>query len=224
MGNFICFEGLDGSGKSTVAKKVVEKLKELDFEVIYLDKKNCDFLDAYVNKHMKTIKSILWDYAPDEPLYKLGDYHWLLLNASWFAALENCILRPLLKKDSIVIMDNWYYKLVARFILKDGFDKTLIETSFRNLVRPDLTIFLDVDPEVAVSRRDSFSITETGNMDGLVGKSKDNFIIYQNKVRKVLNQMSEEVNWLKIDTNIKDENSVVGEAVSSIKKFSLQII
>ena len=210
-GMFICFEGLDGSGKSTIAKEVVKLLKKENDKVIFLDKKSTDFDSGYVTSHMKAIKDILWDYAPDDPLNELGDHHWLYLNASWFSVLDKCKLQPLIEKGYTVVMDNWYFKFLARFSLKENFNFQLAQDCFSQLTAPDLTIFLDVDPEVAVSRREEFSISETGNMDGLSGRTSINFITYQSSVREKLKVRSIQENWLNIDVNIMSEEDVTEE-------------
>ncbi|CAG7915104.1 Thymidylate kinase [Mammaliicoccus sciuri] len=203
---FICFEGLDGTGKSTIANNVTELLKKNESKILYLDKKNPNIESTYVNNHLKQIKKVLWNYHKDDPLYELGDYHWLHLNASWFAALDNCVIKPLLEKNYIIIMDNWYYKLYARYKLKENFDSKLLDSSFGQLTKPDITIFLDIEPEISVNRRDDFSITETGNMDGLTGKTKDNYLRYQSKVRNQLLNLSNSNNWNRFDFSDIEEN------------------
>ncbi|KGX85213.1 dTMP kinase [Pontibacillus litoralis] len=221
-GKFICFEGLDGSGKTTIAKNVAEQLKKTNDKVIFLNKKEVSFNTGYVDNHMSTIKKILWDYAPDDPLGELGDLHWLHLNLSWFSVLEQCKIKPLLNSSYTIIMDNWYYKLFARYTLKNNFDQELTKKSFQSLLKPDITIFLDVDPYVAVKRRDNISITESGNMDGLNGKTTTNFITYQSMVRGVLNDFCNEQKWKKFFIDHNTEEEITNKACKILSMENLQ--
>ncbi|MBD3861250.1 MULTISPECIES: dTMP kinase [Bacillus] len=218
MGKFICFEGLDGSGKSTIANKVVDKLiYDKEGKILFIDKKKPEFSSGYVNMHMSKIKEILWDYYPDDPLYELGDYHWLYLNASWFATVDKCRITPLLESGSTIIMDNWYFKFLARFKIKKNFNYSVAQMCFSPLIKPDITIFLDVDPSISVKRRTNYSITETGNMDGYSGRTQDNYIKYQNEVRNVLKKMSEDHNWIVVPVEDESEEEIADKVYKIIK-------
>ncbi|MBC1936707.1 hypothetical protein HCA69_10040 [Listeria grandensis] len=217
MGKFICFEGLDGSGKTNISNKVYSMLKEQGKEVIFINKKELEGFDPYVSQHMKQIKKILWDYAPDDPLSNLGDEHWLHLNIAWFAVLDYCKIQEELSKDKVVIIDNWYYKLLSRYVLKPQYQKEYIEHSFSKLRVPDKVIYLDVTPSIAAKRRTEYSITETGNMDGFEGNSSENFINYQSKVREVLLNYVKKNNWSIINTDNLNEDQVVSEALQIIE-------
>ncbi|HEX6593699.1 MAG TPA: adenylyl-sulfate kinase [Bacillota bacterium] len=215
-GQFICFEGLDGSGKTTIANRVANELKKKENNIYFLNKKDISFSTGYVNHHMSTIKRVLWDYSPDDPLGELGDLHWLYLNLSWFSVLENCKIKPLIDSGYTVIMDNWHYKLQARFNLKENFDHEVTKKCFDSLLKPDVTILLDIDPNVAVDRRDTISITESGNMDGFKGKTPANFVAYQSMVSKSLDNLSKEEGWIRINVANYTEEEVTKKVLNSL--------
>ncbi|MBC1604424.1 hypothetical protein HCJ39_06830 [Listeria rocourtiae] len=217
VGKFICFEGLDGSGKTNVSSAVFDKLMEQRGDVLFINKKDLEGFTPYVKQHMEQIKNVLWDYAPDDPLSDLGDEHWLHLNIAWFAALDYCKIRKALLQDKVVIIDNWYYKFLSRYLLKPHYDEKYIVQSFSRLRVPDKVIYLDVTPSNAVKRRNEYSITETGNMDGFEGNNAENFINYQSKVREVLLGHVRMNNWSVINTDILTEEQVVADALQIIE-------
>ena len=54
MKHFITFEGIDGSGKSTVSKLVYEKLKNKGYDVILTFEPTNSWLGKIVKKNIKT--------------------------------------------------------------------------------------------------------------------------------------------------------------------------
>lgn len=184
-GEFICFEGIDGAGKTTVAKALCARLLSEGRQPVFVDKRNPGFDAGYVDRHTAALGARIWDNGFDEPVGALGDRHWLHLVAAWFHALDHCRLRPLLSAGCNVVVDSWYYKFMVRFLLKgDGF--TSVQRCFAGLSQADCIILLDIEPRVAAARKRVFSPTESGNLDGLQGRTEDNFIAYQSRVRDLL--------------------------------------
>ena len=121
-GKLITFEGIDGVGKTTVSKKVSDRLKEQGMNIVYINKKDINIYESeYVRNHMNTIKTVLWDYNPKERLFDLGDNHWLYLNLAWFSTLYDYAIKKELSKGNLVLTDGWYYKLYSRKICSKCF-------------------------------------------------------------------------------------------------------
>lgn len=144
-GKFIVFEGLDGSGQSTQAVKLVE----------YLNQKTKKFgfrqPQAYLTK---------------EPTNNLigGLIHGQLTN-SWktkpeclqllFAAdrafhLEKEII-PILKRGGIVVSDRYFFSTIAYGSLEIP-DWQWLKDINKQFLLPDLTLVLKVSPEICLQR------------------------------------------------------------------------
>lgn len=197
----ITFEGMDGSGKTTLARVVVELLLRDGLRVEHMEKKDVSFGTAYVQRHMAALKSVLWEYAPDDPLQELGDRHWLHLQASWFAALDHCRIRPANESGAVVVLDNWYFKIMARFLLKPHFEAREVMHAFAALTRPDFVFLLDLPAGTALRRKRQVSSAECGLLDGFSGRGSESFVSYQEKVREQMVKMGRERGWTVLDAN-----------------------
>jgi len=152
-GRFICFEGIDGAGKTTIAKAVAERLLAAGRPVLYLEKKCPRFPSSFLQHHMQIVGTALWHSPKGSPIGTLGDDHWLHLMVSWFAALDHSCVRPALANGRFIVTDNWYYKFIARFAAKPSYTLGDLEHCFARISVPTDVIMLDVAPEVAAGRR-----------------------------------------------------------------------
>jgi dTMP kinase len=197
----VTFEGMDGSGKTTLARVVVDRIARDGGPVEHVEKKDVSLGSAFVQQHMSALKSVLWEHAPDEPLQELGDRHWLHLQASWFAVLDHCRIRPANDRGALVVLDNWYYKIMARFLLKRHFDPQEVEQSFAYLTEPDIVFLLDVPAGTALRRKAHLSSAECGLLDGFSGRGGESFMSYQELVRQQMLIMGAERRWIRLDAN-----------------------
>jgi len=214
-GFLVCFEGLDGAGKTTIARAVTTKLAAAGLAVELVERKNPECRSDELTERMKLLKRLIWEYG-DVPIADLGDYHALYNMASWFSALDFRKIRPLLAAGVIVIVDNWYFKFFSRFSLKHAMDINQLESCFSHLTRPHLVVYLDVAPEVAAGRKLEFGKGETGFFDGLGQPSRETFVTYQRNVRNVMNQLAREEGWLLIGVNSKSPDQITSLVVEAI--------
>lgn len=215
---FIAFEGTDGAGKSTVARATFDKVFESCSKTTYIDKNRPPVFSGYTEFHMSRIREILWDYPDNAPLDQLGDRHWVNLISAWFQATDYAAIRPLIDSGVNCIADGWYYKYLARFLLKN---KDLAEealTIFSTIRKPDAVIFLDVDPALAAQRKGSFRLSESGAYDGGNEDRLKSFIAYQNRVRSSYEQCGL-ADWVRIDTTDLTEEAVLDKAVSAVQSL-----
>lgn len=143
-GFFMTFEGMDGSGKGTQIDMLVGRLRSRGRDVAVNREPGGTLIG-------REIRAILLHAANThiEPTAEL-----LLYFASRAQAVEEVIL-PALKEGKIVISDRFtdstaVYQGAARG-LGPGVVELLDAVSCRGL-SPDLTILLDIDPDLAIAR------------------------------------------------------------------------
>lgn len=203
-GYFVCLEGIDGAGKTTAVTAAGEMLRGRGWPVVSFDKKDTDFTrgghaSAYVERHMSALREVIWGHPPDDPYLELGDFHWVYLQAAWYAALAHCKVVPLLRAGQVVLTDTWAYKFLAKLTLRPGVDVEHARSAFSRLPRPDLVIRLHLDPEVAAARKQTFAISEAGNHEGAVERSAQEFIAYQQRLSAVLEEFAQAEGWVSLE-------------------------
>ena len=142
-GRFITFEGIDGSGKSTQARRLAETLRARGDDVV-LTREPGGAPGA------EDIRRLLVEGDPDRwsPETEI-----LLFTAARRDHLENTI-QPALDRGATVISDRFadstrVYQGAARGDLRDLVDRLHDMMIGRD---PDLTIIIDMDPEIALER------------------------------------------------------------------------
>jgi len=215
-GTLICFEGLDGAGKTTIARSVVAALTAEGVQAALVERKDPDCGSRELTRRMELLRALIWEYG-DVPIGELGDYHALYNMASWFSAIDYRKVRPLLAAGVTVVVDNWYFKFLSRFTLKKTMDTGHLRACFAHLTRPDLVVYLDVDPEVAVARKGEFGKGETGFFDGLGPPSRENFVRYQGQVQQVMGRLASEEGWCSIEVNNKTPDQITSLVVDAFR-------
>lgn len=144
MGKFITIEGPEGSGKTTVAKKVVEALQKEGYKVLYTREPGGVKIAEDIRDIILDVDNTNLDPRCEALLYAASRRQHLI---------EKVI--PALEKDYIVICDRFVdsslaYQGYARNI---GIDEIYSINMFAiDKYWPDLTILLDIDPEVGLQR------------------------------------------------------------------------
>ncbi|QLY40977.1 dTMP kinase [Hujiaoplasma nucleasis] len=156
-GKFITFEGTEGSGKTSVIKKVKIELENLGYKVLTTR-------EPGGIKISEQIRSILLDKENQEMDSKTEA---LLFAASRRQHLVEIII-PALKNGYVVLCDRFVdssliYQGIAREI---GIDQVYDINYFAiEDALPDLTIFVDVRPEVGLERVFSTPGREVNRLD-----------------------------------------------------------
>ncbi len=145
MGIFITFEGGDGSGKTTIIKRLAYYLEEKGKEVVLTR-------DPGGTRISDQIRAILLDSKNTE----LTEKSELMLYQCARSQLLTEVIIPALKKENVIVlcdrfMDSTrvYQGMVrecGRYVT-DWFEKFVV-----GFHPPDKTFFLDVDPEVGLYR------------------------------------------------------------------------
>jgi thymidylate kinase len=138
------------------------------------------------------------------------------LVASWFHAVSDCVVRPLLEQDRLVLVDNWIHKGLARLRLNTAIEYDYVESFFTRACLPDLVVMLDVTPQMAAARKAVFTAIEAGNLYSDIGINRTNFIRYQEGLRGQLDRFAERDSWALVPTegcDIEQVGQGIAEAV-----------
>lgn len=154
---FISFEGIDGSGKSTIAKMVDEKLRNEGYDTVLTR-------EPGGVKIAEDIRAIILDRNNTN----LDDHtEALLFAAARRQHLKERIL-PALKENKIVLCD----RFVDSSLAYQGGGKHLGVDEVYNInifatdnLLPDLTLLFDMDPKEALKRIDKNKNREVNRLD-----------------------------------------------------------
>lgn len=142
-GLFVTFEGIDGSGKSTQARMLAERLKDAGRDVVLTR-------EPGGSPGAEEIRRLVLEGDPDR---WSAETEILLFTAARRDHLERTIA-PALEQGKVVICDRFadstrMYQGLSRGDLRDTVDKLHALMIGRE---PDLTILIDMDPETGLSR------------------------------------------------------------------------
>ena len=190
-GVFICIEGLDGCGKTTQAKLLARKLRQ-SHSAIYTAEPSRGKIGTYIrNSYLYGEKRLS-----------------IVLEALLFAAdriehVENEVL-PALNERRLVISDRYVYSSLA-YQGAAGLSVEWIEKVNEHALKPDLAVFIDVDPKIVMNRlKPKRSVMEN--------------LGTQQKVRKIYLRFVEKGSLTRINGN-KSKNEVAKELCAVVKKF-----
>jgi dTMP kinase len=177
MKQFVTFEGIDGSGKSTISKLVYKKLKSLDYDVVLTYEPTDSWIGKVVQKCIET---------------KTDPY----ITAFTFIAdrIEHCKkIKNWLEKGKIVICDRYAestyaYQGAQMQDLIDSPIRWLKELSNDRILVPDRTYFFEINPKEALAR--------IQNRNNLIPFEKINFL---EKVHKNYMLLAKGKRFLKVD-------------------------
>ena len=143
-GKFITFEGGEGCGKSTQIKRLKEALEKEGVEVLLTREPGGTWLS-------EEIRHLIKDQETDAPC----DRSELLLFLAARAQLVKNVIRPALETGKWVLSDRFSDSTLAY----QGYGRGLPLDDLRQMndfacegLKPDLTLLLDVDSEVARAR------------------------------------------------------------------------
>ena len=138
-GFLVCVEGLDGCGKTTQTRLLVERLTKNGYAAEYTAEPSSGKIGLFIREYCLHCE-------------KRGSS---VIEALLFAAdrsdhVESCI-RPALKKGKTVVSDRYIYSSLA-YQGATGLDSRWIKEVNKHAIHPDFAVFIDVEPEIVVQR------------------------------------------------------------------------
>lgn len=143
-GIFITFEGTEGSGKTTVIEKIEQTLLKMNYPVIKTREPGGSKIAEEIRNIILDVENVHMDPATEALLYA----------ASRRQHLVEKVL-PYLEKGYIVLSDRYIDSSLAYqgYARELGIDEIYQINQFATHgLLPDLTIYIDVKPEVGLTR------------------------------------------------------------------------
>lgn len=142
-GLFLSFEGIDGSGKSTQARLLAERLRAAGRDVVLTR-------EPGGSAGAEEIRRLVLEGAADR---WSAETELLLFTAARRDHLEKTI-RPALARGAVVITDRFADSTRMYQGLSRGDLRGAVDDLHQRMIglEPDLTLLIDIDPEVGLSR------------------------------------------------------------------------
>ncbi|MBN1923666.1 MAG: dTMP kinase [Nanoarchaeota archaeon] len=127
---FVVFEGIDGSGKSTLSKMLASYLKKSSEKVLLSKYPSKGPVGSLIKK-----KFLYQDSTSEVDSF--------LFLADMFEQ-DNNVIKPLLKKKFHIVSDRYYPSFICYQRIQ-GFDTKLLSDFYNRLSKPDIVFFLKCD-------------------------------------------------------------------------------
>ena len=202
QGRFISFEGIDGSGKSTQAKLLAKTLGGLGYDVV-LTREPGGSVGA------EEIRALVLQGDPDR---WSAESEILLFTAARRDHMEKTIL-PALNAGKIVICDRFadstrMYQGLSRGDLRDLVDEL---HSLMIPQDPDLTVLIDLDPKLGLSRAKARNTVEE--------RFEDFGVALQEKMRiGFLNLAEQYANRFRVIDGLRDIDDIAADVFNVVQK------
>lgn len=217
-GKLISLEGIDGSGKSTCASLLCQKLNP-DKKIVFINRKSIPTTNEYIELHMKYIYAILWgkgevfSKAPNVEYNGLNPEHWRHLMIAWYSAFEQHMIFPILEKGVSIITDGYIYKEIVKSVYSTGKLETAKEFDF--LYKPDIVFYLTASPDECQRDASHTSRVEAGTFVDL----QNNFVKHQTKMKAIYDQLAADNHWITIVRD-KDANRTCNEIIKAYQNLN----
>jgi dTMP kinase len=209
---FVVFEGIDGSGKTTISNRVAQALRERGLRVEHL-REGGSFASGVTQR--------IRDFCRDARNLALTPRAEFLLYVAREVQLGDEVLAPALAHADVIIADRYLY--TAEVLASVG--RALPVRELRPVLEvaaggiwPDLAILIDVDPSVARGRRKVSKILtpdpRPSSRKGLTGSG------LQQRLREGYRAIAarEPERWLVVDNADADLESVTAGLIELIQK------
>ena len=200
-GYFISFEGIDGSGKSTQIQRLADFLRSLSFDIVVTREPGGSVGGEEIRKLLLQGDVDRWS----------AETEILLFTAARRDHLERIIL-PAMKNGQIVICDRFTDSTRMYQGMRGPKLKKLVDMLDKEVIGhdPDLTILIDIDPEIGLRRAKSRETVEE--------RFEDFGLELQKKMRKGFLDLSKQFsNRISVIDGLQSEDKVSKEICSLVK-------
>ena len=156
---YVVFEGIDGSGKTTLSGMVAEALEKRGVSV---------FQTRMRSGFASPLAGVLREVARDVRHLSMSPNVETLLGAAREAELLDQIVRPHLEAGEVVIADRSLFTTLVQAVWARGLDRATVEGALQLAgasLRPDLVVYCDVDAPTSRLRRRIQKIREKRTRD-----------------------------------------------------------
>ncbi len=205
-GIFLSIEGPDGSGKSTICKKIAEYLEHKNIPFVLTREPGCSEINA-CNEIRKILLESKNNINPKTEA--------LLFAANRSEHVEKIII-PSINKNKIVICDRY----IDSSISYQGYARNLgieniinINMFATNNLWPDITFFIDIKPEVCIERIKKYRSNEINRLD-------NESFSFHNKVYESYHELIKKFpnRFVVIDGNNSIEN-IFNEIINKLNEY-----
>ena len=157
MALFVTIEGPEGSGKTTIGKKIVERLIQEGYEVIYTREPGGIEIAEQIRQVILDVNNTNMDPRTEALLYAASRRQHLM---------EKIV--PAIKDNKIIICERFVdsslaYQGHARHL---GIDNVYEINKFAiDTLMPDLTLLFDIDPKIGLERINANKLREVNRLD-----------------------------------------------------------
>ena len=202
QGRFISFEGIDGSGKSTQAKLLAKTLGDLGYDAV-LTREPGGSVGA------EEIRALVLQGDPDR---WSAESEILLFTAARRDHMEKTIL-PALNAGKIVICDRFADSTRMYQGLSRGDLRNLVDELHNLMIPqdPDLTVLIDLDPKLGLSRAKARNTVEE--------RFEDFGVTLQEKMRiGFLNLAEQYANRFRVIDGLRDIDDIAADVFNVVQK------
>lgn len=220
-GQFTVLEGIDGCGKTSVARGIanldvatVGSSAEVRpaHELVFVSRRTVGQMDDFSENLMRQTANMLWCSGDGTTL---SPAFWVTLQASWFTALTETVITPLLTRGHSIVVDGWYYKFWSK-LLDQGYTLTELETIFSGARRPDNVILLNPDVGATFDRGREFRPSELGMHAGFGDLGRRSFVDYQTRGLRHLESFADRWKWHIVDVADHESTDVTVQRTRQI--------
>jgi len=193
----VSIEGLDGSGKSTIIKKVAEKLMKHNIDVLITSEPT----NGPVGKLIK-------EYLKQQQIERDRNLEALLFAADRLWHWKN-VIQPAVISGKIVITDRYLHSSLAYQSTNLIEEKWILEIN-KYVPDPDISVFIDVPPEICLKR-----LKKSGRSLSIMENIENLEVVYKRYLDLVKRGKLRVINGLRKVEEISDE--IVEVILSSLR-------